>query len=451
MSHSGARLLLLVAVAVTGLQFHQSPHQLLTALVLTLLLVGLLLVTVGPGRRWRITGAWADPARVAPVVVALSVVVTGFQLADPVAVPLVGRVALAASYTLLGLLACRAPRGRGTAWFLVFLLAHAALTLVALHAATPIIDVKVFLHDGVHALLSGHDPFGGSIANPYSPARTDLYWAPSLIEGNRILVGFPYLPGLLVAEVPGYLLGDPRLGHLAALLLLAVLLRRLATDDAGRALALLAVASPLATGLTMNYLVEPVVMLALGLLVLAVRRGTSGRGALSLALLLASKQYVVVMLPVLLIVRRRLGLAPVLAGTALAIAVTSAFLAADPGGFWHDVVTVQLLQPYRPDSISLLVAVGNTWGRPPEWVTGALPLVAGLLVSTLVAVRTRSGATATALCVGLSLMATVLLSKQAFPNYYALVQAALVMASITWPGDDTDPTITRTPVTKGTR
>lgn len=61
--------------------------------------------------------------------------------------------------------------------------------------------------------------------------------------------------------------------------------------------------------------------------------------------------------------------------------------------------------------------------------------LAGLAISIVVAVRTRPGPTAFALGVGLSLLVTVLLSKQAHLNYYYPVGIALMFAVITWQRD----------------
>jgi hypothetical protein len=53
-------------------------------------------------------------------------------------------------------------------------------------------------------------------------------------------------------------------------------------------------------------------------------------------------------------------------------------------------------------------------------------------------VRLRAGATASAASFALGLLATVLLSKVAFANYFALIQAGLVTAAIAWSGDVRD-------------
>ena len=240
---------------------------------------------------------------------------------------------------------------------------------------------------------------------------------------------------MLLGDLPGYVIGDYRYAHLAAVLLLAVVWRLLAVDRAGRTLAVLAVMSPYTARLVGAGWIEPLVMLGIGVLALAVARGWQARGALAVAFLLASKQYVAPVIGFLVPVCRRLGLRVVGAAIVLAGVLTLAFLAWGPSEFWHDVVAMQPLQPYRPDSISLVVALGNHWGVPPPWALTVLPLAGGFLASAVVGLRGRPGPATTTAALALGLFVTLLLSKQAFMNYYATVVAGLVTAAIAWPLD----------------
>src|SRR4029078_11254266 len=115
---------------------------------------------------------------------------------------------------------------------------------------------------------------------------------------------------------------------------------------------------------------------------------------------------------------RRLGTVAVAAGVALAGVLCLGFFAGAPSGFWNDVVTYIPLQAYRTDSVSLLVVVSQELGRPPSWVTSVVPLAVAFVVPPFVAVRLRAGATASAASFALGLLATVLLSKIAFANYF---------------------------------
>ena len=65
-----------------------------------------------------------------------------------------------------------------------------------------------------------------------------------------------------------------------------------------------------------------------------------------------------------------------------------------------------------------------------------LPLAAGFAVSSLVAWRARATSTVLVVGIGLSLLVTCLLSKQAFVNYYLLVVGAFLLGAVTWPADE---------------
>jgi len=89
--------------------------------------------------------------------------------------------------------------------------------------------------------------------------------------------------------------------------------------------------------------------------------------------------------------------------------------------------------PLRPDSLSLLVSSVTVFGWPPPWTYGLLPLVGGGLTALLLALRAPRNPAAFAAAVGLTLLVTILLSKQAFTNYYFLVSGALLIAAVAWP------------------
>jgi hypothetical protein len=426
------RTALVFAAVFVSFQRDQSGHPLLTALVLTALLVVCVLAVVGSLPRVPI-----DPrvtARLGQGLVTLAVlragiVEAGLDVSGPSWLSgLVVPIAVVAA-----VVAVWAPPSRLATGAFAALLAAQAFYLGLVIDATPYLDdVPLYVVNGLREAVHGRLPYGGSVANPFDAADTVRYLAPELVRDDRILIGFPYLPGVLVAELPGYLLGDYRITHLVSLVLLAVVWWRLAVDQVGRGLAVLAVLSPYTAQLVGGGWVEPPIMLGLGCTALAVARGWRVRGAVGLAFLLASKQYAAFVLPFVVPVWRRLGWRAVVAAALAAGVLDLAFFAWGPTAFWHDVVTTQLIQPYRPDSISLVVAVGNHTGVPPAWLLTLLPLVGGLGVSSLVSVRGRPGATATAAAMGLGLFAVLLLSKQAFFNYFAVVEAGLVTAAIAW-------------------
>jgi len=295
------------------------------------------------------------------------------------------------------------------------------------------IDVQVFLHDGAVALLHGHNPYSMSFPNIYPPRLAELFYGPGVVVHERITYGFPYLPLSLLLAIPGQLLGDVRYSQLIAMLVTAVVLRRLASDRIGRAVAVLGVAAPAAIPLLTGAWTEPTLVALLACLVLALERQRLAFVGVLLGLFLVSKQYVVVALPVIWLVRQHLTRRAVLIGCAVATALTLPFFLVNPTAFWKAIVEFQLVQPFRSDSLSLLVSSVNTFGWPPPWTYGVLPLVGGGLTAVVVALRAPRTPAAFAAGVGLTLLVTILLSKQAFINYYFLVSGAFLIAAVAWP------------------
>lgn len=430
---SSGRMVVLLLAGFTGLQVGQGVRPLLMA---SLLAAGLIAAVVAVLRAPGSTSArrpWGT-VRWARGVVLFGVVVTFLQAITTVTGSPVIMAVTMAVVLAVGIVAIfRADAAAGRSAFVVLLIGFAAIGVLTINTASIEVDVKNYLNDAASDVVSGSSPYGGTVENPYSAAQSELYFHPGAVVGERILIGFPYLPAVIAFELPGYLLGDVRYAHLACLVLATGLLRRLASDETGRVLALLPVASPLTMKVLISYWVEPVVMLMLLMVAVAAHDKRRNLGVASVALLLLSKQYLAAVLPFLLVVGRRLGFGPVLVSIALASAVILGFFVWEPRGFWNDVILFQFQQPFRRDSISMTTALWNGDTAPPSWVTGSLPLVAGLALSGLISLRLQPNACTAMLSVGLGLLVTVLLSKQAFPNYYALVQVALAAAVVTWP------------------
>ena len=341
-----------------------------------------------------------------------------------------------AAYTILGLVGAGllVRRFPNLKWaFPLFLLAHAAMTVALLRSAPAHIDVAVFLRDGAVAVLHGHNPYSMTFPNIYPQPLSDLFYGQGVVINGRITYGFPYLPVSLLVAIPGQLLGDVRYSQLIAMLVTALVLRRLASDRVGRAAAVLGVAAPAAIPMLTGAWTEPTLVALLACLVLALERRRHAFVAVLLGLFLVSKQYVVIAIPVIWLIRQWLTRRVIFIGVGVAAAVTLAFFLVDPAAFWKAIVQYQLIQPFRADSVSLLVSSVNTFGWPPPWTYGVLPLVGGGLTAVALALRAPRTPAAFAAAVGLTLLVTILLSKQAFMNYYFLVSGAFLIAAVAWP------------------
>jgi hypothetical protein len=320
--------------------------------------------------------------------------------------------------------------------FPMFLLAHVAVTVLFLRSSPSHNDVHVFLRESAGTLLDGHNPYSMTFPNTFSATQTELFYGPGVVVDGRITYGFPYLPLGFLFAIPGHLLGDVRYSQLIAMLVTAVVLRRLASDRVGRAAAVLGVASVSTVPVLNLAWTEPTLVALLACLVLALERRRLALVAVLLGLFLASKQYVVIAIPVFWLIRQWLTRRVMLIGVGLAVAVTLPFFLVDPPAFWKAIVEYQLIQPFRADSTSLLVSSVNSFGWPPPWTYGLLPFVGGGVTAVALALRAPRTPAAFAAAVGLTLLVTILLSKQAFMNYYFLVSGAFLIAAVAWPTNE---------------
>jgi hypothetical protein len=172
---------------------------------------------------------------------------------------------------------------------------------------------------------------------------------------------------------------------------------------------------------------EPLLLACLAGWALAVRHDRTGLAILLLALGLASKQHLALLLPVLA-VWTGFGWRRTLGSATLAGAFVLPWFVASPSAFWHDTVT--LLVDFQPlvFADTVFIAVLNETGTtPPFWATGAVVL--GALTGICLVVRRRQPSLGELLrWLALLLLVANLVNKQAFYNQYWLV-AALVLVS----------------------
>jgi hypothetical protein len=428
---------LLLFSALMVMVFSRGAHPLISVVALLLAAVATGVALLHPGAERE--GNWQ---RRAEWVLVLSLLLTGLFLTAALLARAFAALgspaweAMVAVYTIFGLAGAlllfrRSPRMKWA--FALFLLVHTVITVAFLRSSPAQIDVEVFLRDGAIAVLHGHNPYAMTFPDIYPPKLTEQFYGHGVVINGRVTYGFPYLPAILLVSVPAQLLGDVRYGQLIAMLVTALILRRLATDRVGRAAAVLGVAAPTAIPVLTLAWTEPTLVALLACLVLALERRRYAIAAAFLGLFLVSKQYVVIVIPLVWLIRHWLTRRTILIGLGLGAAVTLPFLVVDPSGFWKAIVEFQLIQPFRSDSVSMLVSSVNTFGWPPPWTYSVLPLAGGGLTALALARRAPRTPAAFAAAVGLTLLVTILLSKEAFMNYYYLVSGAFLIAAVTWP------------------
>jgi hypothetical protein len=375
----------LTVAAVWAGAGHSPPS---TLLVPGLAAVSIISLLIKPPTAFVATDAHLAPAMVA-------------AFAAPAAVlflPLVhGRAARAATVAVLALL--------GVGYSLV------------IWGGTPVIDVWVLLQDSARGLLHG--------ANPYQMTF------PGVPPGQDSTC-FTYWPGTFLVTAPGnWVLGDVRWAEAGYLLAAVTLTAWSAGRRSGRqqprrpALAArlaLAAAIGVVPGTALVVLqawTEPILLLGLvGTAVLIDRH--PNWAVLPLGLALASKQYMLIMVP-LLAFWPRFGWRRVLATAAVATVVALPWLLLSLQRFQRCTISYFLHEPTPLTSLSL-------WRYLPAPLR--LPLtIAATVLAAYVAIRRcpRNGA-GFLLAAGVTLMMFNLVNKETFTNQWWLA-AALITAS----------------------
>lgn len=408
------------------------------------ILVLAICVSLRPGRTWL-------DARVLLWLMALCAVIGGVGAAATlvnggVSVLVVATGAAVIMVTGVSAILAKSPPRAG----LLLALAVVQVGLVSAMIVTDsgVIDVELFLKGGLDALAGGQSPYAITIANPYPPDLTDLFYGPGVVQDGRVIYGFPYLPAALLLDLPMHLVADVAWMHLVVLLAAVTLAWRMATDHLGRAAVLVLGLSPSTPYVILNYWVEALMVGMLVLSVWGLLRQKRWATVLGVGLLFSSKQYALFFVPAVWPVVRRSGWRVLVWASALGAVVVGGFVLMDPHAFFRSVVELQFRQPFRDDAISLLPGLRAAFGDFPTWSLGVLPFT-GLGVSAFVALRTTAGPTAFSLCVGLGLLASVLVSKVGFVNYFMFIGSALLLAGVTWLEDD--PLQMRDPSSQGSR
>lgn len=337
---------------------------------------------------------------------------------------------LAPVYVAVAVVATLPDRSTGArAARIVLPVLFAGLAVWWLARDEPRIDVFVFLTDGARALLHGTNPYSIDFPNIYGPEETAQYYGPGVVQDGRLAFGFPYPPLLLLTAVPGYLLGDVRISSVVAVAVVGGWLLWRSSTTSGRRAAVLLLCLPGLPSLFAGAWVEPVVVAMLAVVVLASRRERWLVAAVALGLLFVSKQYFLVALPCLWLLRPYATRGRLLAFVGAGALVTLPFIAWSPAAWWSSVVTLQFQQPFRPDSTSIVAELAHVFSwADPTWA-GPASLVAGFAVALVLAKTLRPGVATFSLALGLCLAATFLLSKQAFLNYYLVCAGALLLAA----------------------
>jgi hypothetical protein len=234
---------------------------------------------------------------------------------------------------------------------------------------------------------------------------------------------YPYLPGSTLVLAPfRWLVGDVRFGLLTASIVTAAMIKRFGTSTSA-ALALLVVAMPGFAYLVNRSWTEPLLVAALAVTVFALSRGRTGIAIAGLVVALASKQHIVLLLP-LFAVWPSFGLRRTLKAVLVSLLVVAPWIIAGPRAFWHDAVHANLSLGVRTSSLNVPALLLRHGDRVGFWFV-LLALGVTYLIVLWRVPRTPSGL---ALSAALVMWSFDLANKQTYFNHYVLPLGLLLIA-----------------------
>src|SRR5262249_5442932 len=167
----------------------------------------------------------------------------------------------------------------------------------------PQIDVFLFQRDSIAALLHGENPYAITFPDIYR--SSPFFYGPGLSVGGRLAFGFPYPPLSLFLAMPGQILaGDFRYSQLAAMTLSGGLMAYSRPSPVASAAGAVFLFTPRMFFVLEESWTEPFVVLLLALIVFLASRAPK-LVPYAFGLFLAVKQYLVIVIPLLVLLLPR--------------------------------------------------------------------------------------------------------------------------------------------------
>ena len=249
-----------------------------------------------------------------------------------------------------------------------------------------------------------------------------------MIQNGWLTFSFPYFPLSAILVTPAqWIAGDVRYAHLAATIGAGAFIAALRPSVVAAAAACLYLFMPRVFLILEVAWTDPLVVLLFAATMFAACRWPRAL-PYAYGLFLAVKQYLIFAVPVAFHLARAAGIATgrlLFVGLLVATLVTVPFFLWEPKAFIDSVVTLQLYQPFRGDSLSFpafLAALGG-----PILPGGLAFVTAGVALATglWLAARTPAGSASIVALVYYVFFAS---NKQAFANYYLFVMGAMCCA-----------------------
>lgn len=404
---SGTKTLLACVAFSLAAHIGQAPNTLAA-------LIGLLVIALGAAGKYRIgrrSRTWL--LTLGGFLTILGVAVPTYDL-FPHPSPVYFLVLAAVQLAAFGVVALSRNLNRIVAAIVcvVLLGATAAVGIFVLRETEGVgFDVYHLHRAAAQALAGGRSPYGDAVTVDDGSFEA---------EPGAVIVGYPYPPSMAVLYAPAsWLTGEPRWTNLIAWLATLTTLMFLAVRSLDRfrlLVALLFASIPAWTFVVQAGWTEMVTLaLIVGAGVSWTKLPTIAPASLGLAV--ASKQYFLVALPLLLFhpsIRGKRAMVVLFVAAATLIP----FVILDPIHLWQSIVAFHVNTPPRTNSanlVGLLALAGIDW-HPPVLIVVVVPA----LVAAWAALRSRrlSGFTAG---LALTLGTFFMISSQAFSNYWFLI------------------------------
>lgn len=323
----------------------------------------------------------------------------------------------------------------------LLLVTHLLLGIWTIRATpAPHIDVFLFQQQAPSALLHGQNPYAMTFDDIYGSDKAGerKVYGEKLVKDGKLVIGFPYPPVSLFISTIGYgIAGDYRYMQALSMTLAGALLALARPGRAAAAAAALLLFTPRTFFVLGRGWSEPYVVVLLAATVFCAFRYPRLL-PIALGLFLASKQYLILTAPALVILAlaqedKRRGVDIVWQSLLVALLVTLPLALWDWKKFWFSNVTVQLEAPFRDDALSFLVwwkgRIGPTmFGRPVAQVASVVALCSVIPAAALVLWRAPRTIAGFAAGLTLTVAPFFAFNKQAFANYYYFVIACLCAA-----------------------
>ncbi len=296
----------------------------------------------------------------------------------------------------------------------------------------PAIDVFVIQQEASREFAAGRNPYRYSMPDIYTSEESAKLYPPGWSSDGRLRFGLLYPPMSLLLAFPGYLFaGDHRFAQLVATTLAGAAIAFVRPSRFSALAAALFLFNPRGLYILEQAWTEPLVMMLFAAFLWTAVRAPRGAPWL-LGLVLATKQYLVLIVPALPLlvpwcVPKKELPRFALQALGVAAAVTLPFVLWDPGAFYNSVIALHLAQPYRPDSLTYLALLPDSIAEAlaKHSPLAALAALGALGLALARGPRTPSGFSTAA---AFALLAYFSFNKQAHINYYYLATGILCAA-----------------------